>query len=144
MLADSDSDQLFLRFVATLLLAYSGVRTITEILEFISRGRNYLIESENYLEMLLIGSTVTVAIVGHAEECFCLESYAWQFGALAVFLGWIDLVMYLRKLPITGIPINMLQNVIWTFLKLIYLPAILIVAFALPLYMLFTRVSFYL
>ena len=122
-------------------MAYCGVRTVTEILEFISRGRHYLEEPENYLEVLLIGSTVTVAIVGHAEKCFCLENYAWQFGALAAFLGWIDLVVYLRKLPLTGIPINMLQSVIWTFLKLIYLPAILIVAFALPFYMLFSRVS---
>ena len=98
-------------------------------------------DPENYLELLLIFSTFTFATAGQSEGCFCLGSNTWQFGALAVFLAWIDLVLYLKKLPLTAIPINMLQSIIWTFLKLIYLPFILIIAFALPFYMLFSRVS---
>ena len=50
------------------------------------------------MELLLIFSTFTFATAGHAEGCFCLESFAWQFGALAVFLAWIDLLVYLKKL----------------------------------------------
>ena len=96
---------------------------------------------ENYLELLLIFSTFTFATAGQSEGCFCLESYAWQFGALAVFLAWIDLVLHLKKLPITAIPISILQNIVVTFLKLVYLPIILIIAFAIPFYMLFARVS---
>ena len=98
-------------------------------------------DPENYLELLLIFSTFTFATAGQSEKCFCLESYAWQFGVLAVFLAWIDLVLHLKKLPLTAIPINMLQNIITTFLKIIYLPVILIIAFAIPFYMLFSRVS---
>lgn len=116
---------------------------MTELIQFIQRRKNYLTEIENYMEILLIISTVIFASAGHAENCFCYVSFAWQFGALAVFLAWIDLVLYLKKLPLTGIPINMLQTVVLTFLKLIYLPAILIIAFAIPFYMLFSRVSNY-
>ena len=138
--ADPTSEQVFLRFAATLLLVYSGVRSIIELVQLIQRRLDYLTEPENYLEILLIVSTIIVAIAAQAQDCLCLSGFSWQFGALAVFLGWIDLVLYLRKLPHTGIPINMLQNVVVTFLKLIYLPMILIIAFAIPLYMLFSRV----
>jgi len=141
--ADPSFTQVFLRFVATLLLGYCGVRTVTELVQLLQRKQNYLKEIENYMEILLIISTAIFATAGHAENCFCYESFAWQFGALAVFLAWIDLVLYLKKLPLTGIPINMLQTVVLTFLKLIYLPIILIIAFAIPLYMLFSRVSNY-
>ena len=113
---------------------------MTELLQFIQRRIDYLTEPENYMEVLMIFSTFIFAITGQAQDCFCLNGFAWQFGALAVFLAWIDLVLYLKKLPLTGIPINMLQSVVLTFLKLIYLPAILIIAFALSFYMLFSRV----
>lgn len=116
---------------------------MTELLQLVQRRINYLTEPENYLEVLLIISTVIFTISGQAQDCFCLTGFAWQCGALAVFLAWIDLVLYLKKLPLTGIPINMLQSVVVTFLRLVYLPAILIIAFAIPLYMLFSRVSIY-
>ena len=137
----NSSQVVFLRFAAALLLAYCGVRSVTEMLQFLQRRHTYLTEPDNYLEILLIVSTVIFALAGQAEDRFCVESFAWQFGALAVFLAWIDLINYLKKLPLTGIPINMLQNVVLTFLKLFYLPAILIIAFAIPFYMLFSIVS---
>ena len=116
---------------------------MTELLQLVQRRLAYLTEPENYMEVLLIISTVIFTIAAQAQDCFCLRGFAWQFGALAVFLAWIDLVLYLKKLPLTGIPINMLQSVVVTFLRLIYLPAILIIAFAIPFYMLFSRVSSY-
>ena len=137
----SDSDQAFLRFAAVVLLGFCIVRIILETLQLINRKLQYLTEPENYMEILLIGCTTIFALAGHIESCFCVPNFVWQIGALALFLGWIDLVLFLKKLPLTGIPINMLQNVVYTFLKLIYLPTILIISFALPFYMLFARVS---
>ena len=137
----SSGEQVFLRFAAAILLGFCGIRTIMELFEFVQRKLQYLQEVENYLEILLIVCTAIFTIEGLAAECFCVGSYSWQFGAMALFLGWIDLIVYLKKLPLTGIRINMLQTVGFTFLKLIYLPTILIIAFALPFYMMFSRVS---
>ena len=117
------------------------MRGVTELLQFLQKRQGYLKEPENYMELLLIFSTFTFATAGHAEGCFCLESFAWQFGVLAVFLAWIDLLVYLKKLPLTAIPINMLNSIVLTFLKLVYLPLILLIVFAIPFYMLFSRVS---
>ena len=132
---------MFLRFAGTVLLIFCSVRALVELLQLIRRRKAYLTEAENYLELLLICSTITFATAGQAEACFCLEDFSWAFGALAVFLAWIDLVLHLKKLPLTAIPINMLQSIVMTFLKLLYLPVILIVAFAIPFYMLLSRVS---
>jgi len=140
-LTGSDSDQIFLRFTAVVLLGFCIVRAVLETVQLINRKLQYFTETENYLEILLIGFTTIFALAGHIGSCFCLASFVWQIGALALFLGWIDLVLFLRKLPLTGIPINMLQHVLITFLKLIYLPIILIISFALPFYMLLARVS---
>ena len=132
---------MFLRFAAVILLIFCGIRIATELFEFIQRKLQYFKEIDNYLEILLIVCTAIFAIAGHAADCFCVSSFSWQVGAMALFLGWIDLIVYLKKLPLTGIRINMLQTVVLTFLKLVYLPAILLIAFALPFYMLFSRVS---
>ena len=125
------------------MLVYCVVRSVIELLQFLNRGKSYLTEADNYLEILLLISTFVFATAGQAEECFCLEDYAWGFGALAVFLAWIDLVIQLKKFPLTAIPINMLHTILLTFLRLIYLPIILIIAFAVPFYMLLSRVSNY-
>ena len=140
-LIGTSGEQVFLRFAAVILVIFCGIRTVMEIFEFLQRRGHYLKEIENYLELLLIVSTAIFAIAGHAADCFCVSSFSWQFGAAALFLGWIDLIVYLKKLPLTGIRINMLQSVVITFVKLFYLPAILVIAFALPFYMLFSRVS---
>ena len=112
-----------------------------ETLQLLRRREGYLLEPENYIELLMICCTLTFVIEGQFEGCFCLKGYAWQFGALAVFLAWIDLILHLKKLPPTAIPINMLQSIVLTFLKLMYLPVALLIAFAIPFYMLFSRVS---
>jgi len=122
-------------------MAFCIARTALETIQLLNRRLQYFTEPENYLEILLIGCTSIFVLAGHIEECFCVINFVWQIGAFAVFLGWIDLIFFLKTLPLTGIPILMLQSVVSTFLKLIYLPAILIVAFALPFYMLFARVS---
>ena len=114
---------------------------VLELIQLIQRKLSYLKEFDTCLEILLITSTIVFVAGVQGEECFCAPGYIWQFGSLALFLGWIDLVLFLKKLPITGIHIIMLQGVLITFLKLVYLPIILIIAFAFPFNMLFSKVS---
>ena len=70
---------------------------MSELLQFIQRRANYLTELENYMEILLIVTTVIFAIAGQASDCFCLRGYAWQLGALAVFLAWIGSSFVLKE-----------------------------------------------
>ena len=77
------------------------------------------------------------------NDCWCAPPWQWQIGALAVFMAYINFLYILKGLPLLGvyIPINMLFNIVTTFLKLIYLPILLILSFAFPFYMLFVRNS---
>ena len=80
-------------------------------------------------------------VSGFGHECWCTPPWQWQIGALAVFLAYFNAVLLLKGLPFLkiGIYISMLLKILATFMCLIYLPVLLILAFAFPFYMLFVR-----
>ena len=80
-----------------------------------------------------------IFVLGFWNDCWCAPAWQWQIGALAVFFAYIKVVLQIRGLPIVGVYINLLISIIIAFLKLIYLPFLLMLAFAIPFYMLFVR-----
>ena len=60
-------------------------------------------------------------------------------GTVGVFLAWVNSLMLLKEAPFLGQPITMLLNVYYNFIRIIYLPALLILTFSLPFYMIFFR-----
>ena len=70
------------------------------------------------------------------DRCDCISKGTWRVGVIAVFLGWTTIISELKKFPITGITINMLSSITYTFFKLTPVAALLIFTFALPFYML--------
>ena len=67
----------------------------------------------------------------------CVTNGQWQVGVLAVFLGWINMISFIKMIPRLGVYVLMFQNVILSFLKIILLGIFLIIAFGLAFYMLF-------
>ena len=67
----------------------------------------------------------------------CVTNGQWQIGVLAVFLGWINMISFIKMIPRLGVYVLMFQNVIFSFLKIILLGIFLIIAFGLAFYMLF-------
>ena len=72
-----------------------------------------------------------------ATPCLCVYSWQWQFGVVAVFLGWVGLINFLQKWPVTGVYVLMFVNIIGSFAKIAFLAVLLVIAFALAFYMLF-------
>ena len=68
--------------------------------------------------------------------CTC-RSWQWQFGALSIFLGWLNLIIFIRKLPLTGIYVVMFVDIFYTFCRLFFLSILLVIAFGLSFYMAF-------
>ena len=60
-------------------------------------------------------------------------------GTLDVFLAWVNSFMLLKEAPFLGQPITMLLNVYNNFIRIIYLPVLLILTFSVPFYMIFFR-----
>ncbi len=57
----------------------------------------------NMVEVVLYISALVLAFaIVRGSECLCPHSIQYQFGAVAVFLAWINFVLYFRKLAYTG------------------------------------------
>ena len=74
-------------------------------------------------------------------NCPCSANGQWQVGALAVFLGWINAITFIKLVPRLGIYVLMFLNVIYSFLKMLILGFLLVMAFGLAFYMLFQNPS---
>ena len=98
--------------------------------------RTYLRDPVNYIEIILYFSSIMFAFV-FTTPCLHVHHWQWQFGVLAVFLGWTVLIAFLQKWPPTGIYIIAFLTTMKSFLKVALLAVFLVIAFALPFYMQF-------
>lgn len=129
---------IFFYFDAVLLILTSIAYLILEVAQLTTRIHHYLKEVENYIQVIMFISVIIFVFPVGQNSCWCLPGWKWQIGALAVFLAWINLLLLIRYIPWlkVGEHSTMLFNVYINFMKLIYLPILLLVTFAIPLYML--------
>ena len=134
------SDWSFLDILAILLHDLSSLGILMAAWQLLKRGWRYFKDSDNYFQLALYVSTV-IFVRGFNNECWCSTSLQWQIGALAVFLSWLNFIFILRYLSYTAVPINMFFSICVTFVKLIFVPIVLILAFGVPNYMVFVRTA---
>jgi len=72
---------------------------------------------------------MTVIFIFDFDDCWYATTWQWQIGALAVFLSWFNFILVLRSMPHAAVPINIFLSICVTFLKLIFLPIMLVLAF---------------
>ena len=134
----SDHLVIFFYFDAIVLILASIAYLILEVAQLATRINRYLKEVENYIQVVMFISVIIFVFPVGQNSCWCLPGWKWQIGALAVFLAWINLLLLIRYIPWlkVGEHSTMLFNVYINFVKLIYLPILLLVTFAIPLYML--------
>ena len=122
-----------------IILSSSAVQLLREIVQLWRRKVIYFYDLENFVELPMFILTIIFCVGLDSNDCFCTSAANWQVGAVALFLAWIDLLMFLKRLPFTGIPINILLNIVYTFVTLAIVPTLLILSFAFPFYMLLVR-----
>ena len=128
-----------MRFIfvsAIIIIFFSLIRLMMEVLQLIQLRLRYLLDWVNWIECTLFVCAIIFAWIFHTD-CYCPFEWQWQIGAGAVFLGWMDLIIFLRKLPLTGIFVVMFVDIFYTFLKMIVLSFLLVIAFSLAFYMAF-------
>ena len=91
------------------------------------------------MKLCLFIVTIIFVLSGLQSGCLCPESWRWQLGALALFIAWLDMVLFLKKFPLTGIYVVMFVDIFYTFMRMILLSILFVVAFGLAFYMLFFR-----
>ena len=95
----------------------------------------YLKSWENFIQIFLFVGTI-IFVLNFANPCTCGDSAIWQLGAFVVASTWFNLLILLRS--VAG-PINLFFLIIRNYLKLVYLPILLLSTFSVPFYMLFAR-----
>ena len=121
---------------AIIVIIFAVIKIFFELFQLWQMRLSYFLDWVNYLEWVLFVSSIIFAFI-FPSPCFCLPNWQWQIGAIAVFLSWIDLIIFFRKFPITGIYIVMFMDIFYIFWRMIILALMLVMAFALSFYMLF-------
>ena len=128
----------FLYISAVIVLLMCLVRLILEVIQFKIQLTRYLLDWNNWIETILYFCSIIFVWVFHTN-CLCPLSWQWQIGVVAVFLGWINLVVFISKFPLLGIYVLMFINIFKTFLKTLFLSILLLVSFGLAFYLTFTQ-----
>ena len=121
---------------AVSVIIFAVVRLVIEVFQLIQLRERYIQDWINWMEVALtVFAIMFVAVFNN--ECQCPRDWQWQVGIVAVFLAWINLMIFMSKLPWVGIYVVMFTNIFKIFIKLIFLSILLLVAFGLPLHMAF-------
>ncbi|RZF33768.1 hypothetical protein LSTR_LSTR008027 [Laodelphax striatellus] len=120
-------------FVLWLLVAFSLlVLIIRELFQLTVSPLRYFANPENWLEVCLIGVTLSILF------CQSCVNSRHQISAVAILLSWAELVLLIGRHPALSTNIEMLKTVSWNFLKFLAWYSILIIAFALSFFTLFS------
>ena len=107
-----------------------------ELFQLLQLNWAYFLAYDNWVEVILY-TLVLVFMTTLGETCICAHSWQWQIGALTIFLAWIHLSIFIRKLPLFGLYIVMFQSIVWTFVRIAIPAFLLVLAFTMSFYMLF-------
>ena len=131
--------KVFFPLSGSLISLYSGLYLILEAVQLIRRRKKYLMEYENYIQVIMFYLIFNFAFPVLENDCWSHSHWRWQMGTVGVFLAWVNSLMLLKEAPFLGQPITMLLNVYSNFVRIIYLPVLLILTFSMPFYMIFFR-----
>jgi len=125
----NDSGLFFLWMSLMILLSFL---TLRELLQLILHRWLYIVSPENWLEISLIIATFISCsgVVGSAVVKL-------HSSAVALLLGWSELLMLLGRLPLLSVQQEMLRTVSFTFLWYMMGYVTLLIAFAFSFYILF-------
>ena len=127
--------------MAILTLTFAVIRLVVEIFQLVQLWQDYFLDWVNYFEVPLFLFSIIFCSV-FTTDCLCPLNFQWQFGTIAVLLGWLNLVFFIRNLPKIGIYVGMLLHICRTFLKMAVLALLLVVGFSLAFYMAFFDPTF--
>ena len=117
-------------------IVFAIFRLVIEVYQMYKHRQSYFADWVNWLEVFTVVFAIIFAWVFNTG-CLCVHPWQWQIGTLAVFLAWTDFIIFVQKLPVIGIYVVMLTDILWIFIKTVPLTIMLVIAFALGLFMTF-------
>lgn len=122
-------------FAVTILMAFSLFSIIKELLQLYRLRLKYFWDASSYMDWS-INLLALFYLISKDPGCLCKTPLQMKAAALSLFLGWLNLVLYLRRLSTYGRFVVMLMTMIQTLLKVIILFILFILAFGVSFYIL--------
>ncbi|KAI8501666.1 Transient receptor putative cation channel sub A member 1 [Branchiostoma belcheri] len=119
-------------------LAFGAFNVLKEIVQMLHQRQKYFSDVTNLLEWCLYVATLVFIVPFLTDACERedIVRLQWQMGAVAVFLAWFNLMLYLQRFDIFGIFIVMYIEILKTLLQVLMVFSFLIIAFGLAFYIL--------
>ena len=130
------TDQNFVIGSSVIVLLMSISRLLFEVAQLCLQRLSYVTDWVNWVECVQYICSIFFVIV-YAMDSFCVLNWQWQVGVVAVFLGWINLILFVSKLPFVGIYVIILISISKTFVRMLIVTILLIVAFGITFFMIF-------
>lgn len=126
------SDSGFVMAGKWVIIVMAAINILREIFQIYQARLNY-IGVENLMEWCCY--VTAVLLVWDFTNCPIREKWQWQVGTASIFLAWMNLLLFIRKLPFLGIYVVMFTDVFATFLKFFTVFMLFLIAFGLSFYM---------
>lgn len=104
---------------------------IKELVELGLKKLKYFGQLDNWVEMFLYPLAMVFALKGNLDS-----DTHWIIGCVALFLGWINFLLLLRKIRQVGVQVLMFTRVATTFAKFLLVFLLFALAFGFPFYLL--------
>ena len=144
--SDDDDDDYFKQksvignIIAFLILIFATFHLFKELYQIFVQRVAYFKQWTNLLEWVLYVSTILFmlpyAFSGYTSILNGDPRITWQMGTVAVFLGYMNLILFVQSLDYVGIYVTMFFQVAMTVLKTIGLFSLFAVAFSVVFYIL--------
>lgn len=111
-----------------------AMQIIKEIYQFRVQGLLAYLEFDNFIEWGLYIATFAFGLGALSDGLFSDPGDHMQWGSVAVFLAWLDFVLFLQLIPVFGIYVHMIKILLGTLTKVVWILLTFIIAFGLSFY----------
>lgn len=118
---------------------YIVLASIREIAQIYQQRYQYLLEPTNLVTWLLYISVLIM--VSPTWLNGYLTPILFSASSVAVFLAWLNLLLYLQRFDQVGIYVVMFLEILQTLIKVLFIFSILIIAFGLAFYILLSEIQ---
>ena len=112
------------------ILASMGL--LSEIVQLVLTRWKYA-EFHNFLDWFTY--TTAIVIMQDYTGCRQFTEWQWQLGTVCIFISWLNMIFFLRRLPTLGIYVVMVTMILKTFTKFFLIVFLFLLTFALTFFL---------
>ncbi|XP_013402082.1 transient receptor potential cation channel subfamily A member 1-like [Lingula anatina] len=132
--------------LATIVMATILIQMIKELCQLKVQGITAYMEFDNFIEWALYITSFLFTLGALGEflpKDYFSDDVRMQLGSVAVFLAWLDFVLFLELIPVFGIYVHMIKILLGTLLKVIWILLTFVIAFGLAFYALKNSITMF-